>query len=232
MSYRIFVVTSLLVLLFLSGSLLSQTPPTPPDTPLPDNKPKPGGGLDPAKLSCNQPNKQLLVLLPTKQPVLTTSDTPTLLVYNPDRAEDILYGEFWMNSLDEKTRIYPKTRFKLATQGIFSLNLPKLAKNSLQENQFYAWYLKIYCNDKTPKEPNLDVHGWVKKVAMTPERQKQIDTGNPEIWYDSLFSVAERLRKSPNDTTIQKYWLNLLNFIGVQNLATEPLAGEVIVIDK
>lgn len=232
MSYRILVVTSLLMLCLLSDSLLSKTPPSPPDTPLPDNKPKPGGGLNPVKLSCNQPNKSLFVLVPKEQPVLTTLNTPVLLVYNPDRVEDIQYGEFWMNSRDEKTRIYPKTRFKFPKQGIISLKLPNLPKNSLQDNQSYAWYLKIYCNDKTPQEADLDMNGWVQKVAMTPERKQQILTGNPEVWYDSLSSVAERLRQSPNDQKLQGYWINLLSSIGVQNLATEPLVGDAVILKK
>ena len=205
--------------------------PSPPSTPPPDNKTTPGGGLEPLKTSCNRENKKLRALLPKKNPVLTTSNRPTLLFYIPDNPSDILEGEFWINSENEKQRIYSKTRFKLSkTPGIISVTF---AENiPLEEGKYYHWYLKIYCNDATKDRADLDVHGWLKRVQLTPERQAQIEGGMPAIWYDALSRIARLLTISPEDEILQKRWSQLLESINAQDLVDKPQADSVELVDS
>ncbi|NER50939.1 MAG: DUF928 domain-containing protein [Symploca sp. SIO1A3] len=213
------------------GTLLSQTRPDPPPTP-PDNQGKPGGGLDPSDSACKSKTKPLTALIPIKNPVLTTSEHPTFLFYVPDQAEDVRLGEFYILTQDEKKWVY-KTRFKLPqTPGIISISLPSLPETSLEDNQYYHWYFKLYCQDNTTSKADLDVNGWVQKVELTAERKRQIEAAEPDIWYDVVANVAERLRTSPDDSTLKHQWLNLLRLIEAEDLAEEPLVGSVVLLEE
>jgi len=225
---------------FFSATLfvptLSLPLPPPPDTPPPDNQTKPGGGLDPEKNVCHQSDNQeksLTALIPIKNPVLTTSSHPTILIYIPDQPQAILKGEFWINSPDGKTRLNKKIHFTFrSTPGIISITLPNLPNNSLEKNQFYSWYFKLYCNDNTPNQPDLAVKGWVRRIPMTPESQKLIEAGKPDIWYDTLTTIYQRLNQSPNDSTLRGKWSFLLQMIDAQELANEPIKSFIIPIEN
>jgi len=213
------------------SDLISQTPPDPPRTP-PPNKTKPGGGLNPSNYSCESTSKPLTALIPLENPVLTTSEHPTFLFYVPFESHEVRFGEFsllvWPQ---EKTRIY-KIRFKLPkTPGIVSITLPSLPDYAIEEGQSYHWYFKLYCEGNPSTQPDFDVNGWVQRVALTPERERQINSATPDIWYDSLANLAEGLRASPQDATLRNNWVNLLKFIDSEDLAQEPLSGSVITIE-
>ncbi|MEA5516756.1 DUF928 domain-containing protein [Nodularia sp. UHCC 0506] len=213
--------------------LLSQNPPeNPPRTP-PPNKTKPGGGLNPSKQSCNGKNGSLTPLIPVKNPVLTVSAHPTILFYTPDKSEDIEYGEFSIVTQDEKTRVYKKIRFILPnkTPGIVSVSLPQLSEIELVEGQYYHWYLKIYCKGNADSKSKLDVNGWVQRVPFTSEKQKQIESGDSNIWYDSLANLAQKLESSPEDISLRKKWINLLTTIGQEDLSQKPIIGKVVVLE-
>lgn len=213
-----------------SNTLLSQTPPPPPRTP-PINQTQPGGGLNSFNSSCKSTSKPLTALIPVKTPVLTTSEHPTFLFYVPYGSDEVRFGEFslliWP---EEKTRIY-KTRFTLPqTPGIVSVTLPSVPKHALEEGKFYHWYFKLYCKKNTTSQPDLDVNGWVQRVALTPERDRQINAAAPDIWHDALANVAQSLRASPQNATLRNKWVNLLRLIESEDLAQEPLVGSVIPI--
>ena len=204
--------------------------PEPPSTPPPDNKTTPGGGLNPLRMSCNSQDKKLRALIPEKNPVLTTSNHPTLLFYLPDNPSDVLEGEFWLNSRDEKQRIYRKTKFKLSQiPGIIRISFEE--DIPLEKGKYYHWYLKIYCNDETKDQADLDVNGWLKRVQPTPERQDKIKSGSPDIWYDSLAKIATKLSNFPQDILLKENWRKLLKLIEAENLVNEPQADSVQLIE-
>jgi len=214
------------------STLLSQNPPPPPRTPPPDNQPKPGGGLNPSNPSCKSTSKPLTALIPVKNPVLTTREHPTFLFYVPYASDEVRFGEFsllvWP---EEKTRLY-KTRFTLPqTPGIVSITLPSAPEYALKEGQSYHWYFKLYCQSNTSSQPDVDVNGWVQRVALTPERERQIKAATPDVWYDASANLAESLRASPQDATFRNDWLNLLKSIGSEDLAQEPLVDPVIPLE-
>jgi hypothetical protein len=215
------------------STLLSQAPPKPPRTPLPDNQRTPGGGLNPSNPSCKTTSKPLTALIPVKNPVLTTREHPTFLFYVPYTSDDVRVGEFSLVvGLEEKTRLY-KTRFTLPqTPGIVSITLPSAPEYALEEGQYYHWYLKLYCQTNTSSQASVDVNGWVQRVALNPERERQIKAAAPDVWYDALANLALSLRASPQDARLRNDWANLLKSIGSEDLAQEPLVGPVIPSDK
>lgn len=211
-------------------TLLSQTPPPPPRTP-PPNQTIPGGGLAPSNPACKSTSKPLTALIPVKNPVFTTSEYPTFLFYVPYKANEVRQGEFsllvWP---DEKTRIY-KTQFTLQkTPGIVSITLPSAPEYALQQGKSYHWYFKLYCQTNTSSQPDLDVNGWVQRVALTP-RDRVGNAAAPDIWYDALANLAQSLRIEPQNALLRNNWVNLLKFIGLEDLAPEPLVGSVIPLE-
>ena len=72
----------------------------------------------------------------------------------------------------------------------------------------------------------------MQRVALTPERERQIKATTPDVLYDALANLAENLRASPEDATLRNDWVNLLKSIGSEDLAQEPLVGPVIPSEK
>ena len=171
--------------------------------------------------------------MPIKNPVLTTSKYPTFLFYIPYGSKDVSFGEFsilaWPNEI---TRLY-RTRFTLPeTPGIVSISLPTLPKYALAENVSYHWYFKLYCKGSTASRADIKVDGWVQQVSRTSERERAIAAASPEIWYDALAQLGDRLRTSPQDGELQNRWRNLLEFIGSKDLAKKTLVGPVQILHK
>lgn len=212
-----------------------QRPPAPPMTP-PPNRTRSGGSLG-EEAVCSAGSESLTAIVPVENPVFTTAEHPTFLFYVPFGADQVQYGEFSvLVGPTEMTRLY-QTRFALPAQpGIVSITLPPNPDYQLKEKTPYHWYFKLHCNDDSPDSQNLtadlQVDGWVQRVALTPERQQQIQAASPEVWYDSAAQVATRLSATPTDATLQQQWRNLLQHIGSEALAQEPIVGEVQILEN
>lgn len=203
-----------------------QLPPAPPSTP-PPNRTRSGGSLG-GETTCTSAPQSLVALVPVENPVLTTAEHPTFLFHVPYGADQVQYGEFsLLVGPNETARLY-QTRFKLPVNaGIVSLSLPNAPEYALKEGSSYHWYFKLFCNGNTTNSANLQVDGWVQRVALTPDRQRQVAAASPDIWYDSLAQVAAQLLVNPEDSSLQTQWRNLLQYINSAALAQEPLVGSV-----
>jgi hypothetical protein len=191
-------------------------------------------------LSCSSSNQTVTALTPVENPVFTIAEHPIFLFYVPDNPEQVRFGEFSIFTSDEKTRVY-RIRFTLPpTPGIVSVGLPNLPEYTLAQDQSYRWYFKLYCQNNSSSESDLsdlsdssdlNVNGWVQRIEPTSERQHQIERVSPDIWYDALANLAEKLRTAPQDRMLQERWANLLSTIGLENLSSVPLVGPVIPLD-
>jgi Domain of Unknown Function (DUF928) len=228
-------VLTLLGIVLLSDYTLATTPsnvqvsqrPAPPRKP-PPNQTRPGGGLDDSRLSCSGSNQAVTALVPVENPVFTIADHPTFLFYVPDDPKQIRFGEFSVFTADEIAQVY-EIRFTLPqTPGIVSVSLPNLPEYALTQDQSYRWYFKLYCQNNSSSKSDLNVNGWVQRIAQTSERRHQIDIASSEIWYDALASLAKQLRAYPQDQALQDRWANLLRAIGLDKLIKVPLVGPVI----
>lgn len=201
-----------------------QLPPAPPSTP-PPNRTRSGGSLG-GETACVAGDQNLIALVPVQNPVVTTVDHPTFLFYVPYGANQVQYGEFsLLVGPDEMTRLY-QTRFTLPDQpGVVSLSLPNSPDYALQENTSYHWYFKLYCNGSTTADVQVD--GWVQRVAATPDRQRQIEVASPAVWYDSLATIAAGLLAEPNNNLLRAQWRILLEHIDSGSLTQAPLVGAV-----
>jgi Domain of Unknown Function (DUF928) len=206
------------------------TRPQPPSTP-PPNGTRSGGALG-GTAACSTVQKPLVALIPVENPVLTASAHPTLFIYVPYGSSDVSFGEFSvLTGLQETTRLY-HTRFTLpTTPGIVSISLPDLPAFALQENLFYHWYFKLYCQGNTSAQADLEVDGWVKRVASPAEQEQRINASPSFLWYDELARSAENLQADPHNREFKDRWRNLLKLIGAEELLQAPLVNLVTLVE-
>lgn len=212
-----------------TGQRLSQLP-APPTTP-PPNRTRSGGSLN-ATAICGDVTEPLIALIPVENPVLTQSPHPTVLLYVPYAASEVRLGEFSvLVGLDELTRLY-HTRFTLPeTPGIVSISLPDQPNYALTEGELYHWYVKLYCADNVDATADLEVDGWVQRVADPVAVEPETPLALPTAWYDTLATVRDRLQANPNDAALQQQWRSLLTLIELEDLADAPYGGEVLPLD-
>ncbi|HHP7230686.1 MAG TPA: DUF928 domain-containing protein [Xenococcaceae cyanobacterium] len=207
-----------------ANSTTKQRPAPPPR--IPPNRVKPGGGLDFGQQACRNDTESLVALVPVDNPVLTTQAYPSFLFYIPDTATAISHGEFSILTADEKTRIYATTVTISQTPGIIKIDVPTSQQNALKEAELYHWYFRIHCQSSGSNSPGfLDVDGWIQRVPLTPDRQLQIETASPAIWYDAIALAADNLINSPQSLTVRDRWQKLLQHINLEQL------GEVLVVE-
>ncbi|MBW4662275.1 MAG: DUF928 domain-containing protein [Drouetiella hepatica Uher 2000/2452] len=210
----------------MSPLQISQLPP-PPWTP-PPNRTRAGGSLSDAK-ACTSSTENLLAIVPTENPVVTTLAHPTVLFYVPYGASDVQSGEFSvLVGPNEMTRLY-RARFKLpSSPGIVSVKLPETADTALTLGKSYHWYFKLYCTGNTTSKADLQVDGWIQRVEATPERDRQIQAGTPEVWYDALAKLADHISAMPQNAQLRERWRSLLTIAGAADAVQKPIVGEVV----
>jgi Domain of Unknown Function (DUF928) len=134
-------------------------------------------------------------------------------------------GEFSvLIGINESEQLY-RTHFTLpSTPGIISLRLPEQSEYALNIDQVYHWYVKLDCPESSV---NLVVDGWITRIESTPERDRLIADATPDIWYDSLLQVSDRLRTNPQDTVAYEQWQSLLQVINAEEIGDQALLGLV-----
>ena len=211
----------------------SESPlPPPPATPPPAGQRTPGGGLSGEDAGCPQKSQTLTALTPVNGQGATLSEQPTFWFYIPYTPEEIRRGEFSLLTQDETQRLY-RTSFELPeTPGLVSIQWPNSTAFSLLEDQYYHWYVNLYCAANLTTQPDLKINGWVQRLAWTPEREYQVNTASAEIWYDAIARLAERLQTtSPETTRLRQDWAELLDLVELSELTPAPLVGPVIPMD-
>jgi Domain of Unknown Function (DUF928) len=225
--------------LLMGGEVISvpapQTPPRvqpsrrlplPPSTP-PPNRTRSGGSLSDTQVCRNSP-ESLMALIPVENPVLTVSQQPTLFFYLPYGSAAVESAELSiLVGLDESTRLTQTPLVLPENPGIARLRLPV----PLAEGTPYHWYLKINCAGNQSSKPNMQVDGWVQRVAATPERDRQINAGTPEIWYDAFSTLADRLAVAPQDPKLRETWRNLLTAAGAAEVEQKAIVGEIRIVE-
>ena len=61
------------------------------------------------------------------------------------------------------------------------------------------------------------------KLLQTPERDRWEIYKKEGIWYETLVTLAEQIRSDPNNVKLNSEWKELLNSVGLGEVATELL---------
>jgi Domain of Unknown Function (DUF928) len=212
----------------LNQPLVFNAPPPPSDIGAPGTRT--GGGK---RSTCPDVNKSLIALAPNYSDSnlvigLTTAEHPTLWFYVPHQPP--YTAKFVLRSADGKSVVYQTDVPLPEKAGVVSLQMPSSAP-ALEIGKQYRWYFKIYCGE--PQEILTFVDGWVQRVAPKPGLQAQLEQATPRdrvtlyanngIWYEAVTNLAKLRRNSPQDAGLSTDWANLLQSVGLAEIAPEPI---------
>ncbi|MEH2079819.1 MAG: DUF928 domain-containing protein [Nostoc sp.] len=164
----------------------------------------------------------------------TVAENPTFWFYVPQLPQTTRSGEFVLQVLDGKDVQYVyRTRLTLSEKpGIVSITLPTQPQYSLKVDKKYHWYFHIYCGDPEKTSDNFYVDGFVQRQALTETLNSQLKSAKPKeyivysannIWYDAVTNLGQQRRTNPQNATLNQDWVNLLNAVGLQDIAQEPI---------
>ncbi len=210
--------------------IIFAAPPPPPDIGEPGRRGEAG-----SRRPCGDNNqevkttqKPLTAIVPistsAKSPVvwgLTTSEHPTFWFYVPYSAS-ATYAEFVLEDATEN-----QTKYKIPiknTPGVVNFKLPDTSTPLVVDKQ-YRWYFNIYCKENN--EILGYVEGNVQRKSLSPTLKTQLEKATPRqkvaiyasngIWHEAITTLAQQRSTSKAD------WASLLQSIGLENLASEPI---------
>lgn len=210
------------------------------DRGIPTGRPRGGASRGQCPPIVNE-DKPLTALVPTTQKTLqgqviweswdelTVAESPTLWFYVPYSLNPQLPIEFVLQ--DEVGNDVYKTFFRVSELplGIVKFRLPAMAA-PLEVDKRYHWYFSIDCD--LALSPLVE--GWVKRVAINSSLMSQLQKATPQeraalyaangIWHDALTTLAEPRQTNPRDTTLTANWVSLLQSVGLEAVAREPIS--------
>ena len=162
---------------------------------------------------------------------LTVAERPTFWFYVPYPLTSSRPVEFVLQ--DENGNDVYQTQFTESgtVPGVVGLQLPPTV-DPLEVGKRYRWFFLIYCN---PEEPTF-VEGWVERVELNPTLKNQLDQATtPQqkatvyaeagVWFEAVTTLAELRRQKPNDQALNAQWLELLQSVDLEAIATEPVTS-------
>ena len=159
----------------------------------------------------------------------TLEARPTILVYVP--ASNATEAVFSLKS-ESKKLVYQMTVAIPQQGGVVAVELPADAPELAVETN-YQWYLAMKLdNELSPASPFVD--GWVKRIAPTSQLTAELAQGegladvevlgSNGVWYDTAAQLAMLTNAQPNDE-MTNHWYELLESVGLEEIAAEPLVG-------
>jgi hypothetical protein len=183
----------------------------------------------PENLQSNDP-QNLVALMPPDNYGGTVMPYPTLFWQVPSNQaaaiELILFDE-------ADNEIY-RTQLQITGEaGIVSLTLPAHAGMlPLEVGELYRWSFSLIC-DSGDRSADVYTEGWIQRVEPAPDLVAQLEAAaesdRPAIyaaaglWHDALTAIAEQRRADPEDAAANARWRNLLESVGLDAVADEPL---------
>lgn len=180
---------------------------------------------------CVKGKTPLTILVPSSGIGLTMTARPTFLAYVP--LTSAKSAEFVLQD-DKDNDIYRTTVELSGTPGVVSLRLPETAP-PLKVGKDYLWYFSLVCqpNDRLK---DVFVSAWVQRIKpdkTVTETLKRVTLrdrpavyAEASLWYDTVSSLAELRRSNYRDSTLTNEWVELLDFVGLRNVAREPLSKQ------
>ncbi|MEG4573844.1 DUF928 domain-containing protein [Microcoleus sp. N3A4] len=171
-------------------------------------------------------------LVPPTNIGLTLTESPTIFVYVPQTSAEV---EFTLLTEKEDAVVYEKT-FKVDKSGIIGVSIPATGDNnkSLEVGKRYVWSFSMVCD---PEDRSADsvVKGFVQRIEA--QATLKSDLANPDpmtrlnvyakngIWYETLATLAQMRRQTPEDARLTAKWTQLLQSQGLESVAAQPLVG-------
>jgi Domain of Unknown Function (DUF928) len=167
---------------------------------------------------------------------LTKMEHPTFWFYVPYAKPALVDISFKLQ--DESNPADPKIIYQNATiapaptPGMMRIALPK-SSTALAANKPYHWFLELNMGCTNGQRP-IYAEGWIQRMELDRTLSKQIDRATPTekvalyaengLWHDALSTLANLRAAKPQDPGLSQDWQNLLNAIGLRDLADRPLS--------
>lgn len=181
--------------------------------------------------------KRLTALVPVESYGVTVSAYPQFLFYMPKMAEVAppQQVEFVLrDNRDDNNQVYTTTFPTTGQSGIVSISLPqKAGLPPLQLDKIYQWKFSITCNPNSQDGNSIAVNGMIKRVKPNPILSSKLQQAKLQdkaklyaqagIWFDALTTLAAQRRSNPRDLAVAADWQQLLQSVGLGDLAQESL---------
>ena len=217
----------------VAGSQVRFIPPPVPSQDIPTGRRRGGATRCP---ECQDNVLSLAALVPGSESksslALTISKYPTFWFYLSYRVNAPRILEFVLQ--DEEDNYIYKTVFRTSETptGIVSVSVPTSGL-PLEIGKIYHWTFVLHYNPQQLSE-YVVVSGSIQRVAPSPQLTHQLEQVKLQkyaalyatngIWYDALTTLAMLRRKYPQDAGLTANWIQLLQSVGLGDLATKPIA--------
>lgn len=173
---------------------------------------------------------RIIPLIPATTIELTAEGHPTLFVQIPDATVKEAELSIWDENLNG---IYQTTVSLPGQAGIVSFKVPHSAP-PLEIGKRYKWSLAVIC-DADQRSRDVVVEGWIQRTQLGTDLTEQLAVADPlqrvqlyaqnSIWYETLATLAQMRRSHPDDTSIAAEWQQLLQSVGLKNVAQTPVVN-------
>ncbi|NET35663.1 MAG: DUF928 domain-containing protein [Cyanothece sp. SIO1E1] len=164
----------------------------------------------------------LTALMPGDQVAKTVTPHPTFFWYVPETTAK--QAEFFISD-ESGNKVYQGTILLAETPGVLKMQLPETSLD-LETNQNYYWEFAIIC-DPLDRTRDAYVQGMIQRTELNLDLQTRLGEADlleraqlyakEQIWQDTLTIAAQLWR--PN----RYIWVGLLNSVGLDAIAQEPL---------
>ena len=207
----------------------------PPPVTAPENR------IGATQRGCKLPEGLLIItpLIPKSKIGLTLIESPTFFAYV---SHSLTQVEFTLQANDQKATEVYKTTFKVDKPGIVEFSIPAMGDGQkfLEIGQPYQWSFSVVCDkDEVSEEgwrdPSGDYFAYGMVQRIEPEETLKNDLANPDpmaraiayakngIWYETLATLAQMRRLTPDDSRLKAEWTQLLQSQGLTSIADQPL---------
>ncbi|WP_238360609.1 DUF928 domain-containing protein [Iningainema tapete] len=162
---------------------------------------------------------------------LTTVERPTLWVYVPYIKGSASTAEFVLQDDEDANPIYQTNIALPDAPGVIGISLPASAPG-LKVGKPYRWFVNVYCDPQKP-DSLIYVEGMIQRVNQSQAIAQQLKSAQPKqqvdiyaqngLWYDAITTLAQLRQKNPQDGTLVAEWKDLLDSVGLSDVAAKPL---------
>lgn len=169
-------------------------------------------------------------LLPSNDYGLTVASHPTILAHVPDSSAEYIF----FTLQDENNEEAYQTILPIGSEpGIISISIPSEAPG-LETGKTYKWSFALMCDNKLRPDSPI-VEGFVKRVNAEPYLAAKLENSKAEtiqkaalygkagIWYETISTLAQLRQAQPQDPDLNLAWNNLLNDVGLENIANAEI---------
>lgn len=186
----------------------------------------------------------LTLLMPDNNVGWTTAAYPEFHWFIPiNVASFVEFTLYKANPEDERdrTQVYQSQFAVDGDAGIASLQLPAdSGLPPLEVGQHYYWQVAIFCNANS-EEGDLKAGGWIERrepdvalaeiLATTSESEAVGLYAANGYWFDAVNGLIAQRQAHPEDVSVQARWMELLNSVGLPELADQPLFSQGLTVE-